>query len=81
VEAEKNPRKEKHMKTKTAKPKKESKDRQPRKSAKEVYAERKKAGMCVDCGTRKAKADRVQCQTCIDATAARAAKRAKAAKK
>lgn len=49
-------------------------------SAKEQYAQRKKEGLCVDCGTRKAKKDRVQCQVCIDATAARAAKRARKAK-
>jgi hypothetical protein len=51
------------------------------KTAKQVYHERKEAGMCVDCGARRAKKDRVQCQQCITATAERAAARAKKAGK
>lgn len=66
---------------KTSKPKAAKKDSEkPGLTAKERYAQRKKEGLCVDCGKRKAKADHVQCQVCISATEARAAKRLKAAK-
>jgi hypothetical protein len=51
------------------------------KTAKQIYHERKSAGMCVDCGGRRAKKGRVQCQPCITATAERAAARAKKAGK
>jgi hypothetical protein len=47
------------------------------KTAKEIYHERKAAGLCVDCGKRQAKKNRVQCGPCIKATAERAARRAK----
>ncbi len=63
------------------KPKKERKQRGDGLTAKERYAQRKKAGLCVDCGKRKARAGRVQCQICIDATTERAATRAKKASK
>ena len=49
------------------------------KTAKQVYHERKEAGMCVDCGKRQARKNRVQCGPCIKATAERAAARAKTA--
>ncbi len=62
------------------KPKKERKQQGDGLTAKERYAQRKKAGLCVDCGKRKAKVDRVQCGPCISAAAERAAQRARKSK-
>lgn len=53
--------------------------KQKPKTAKQLYHERKQAGMCVDCGKRKAREGRVQCGPCIKATAERTAARAKKA--